>query len=433
MDSPRYVVDHAPDDAVFSHTDDTVWFHEPSSEAVADKIASLAWGRFAALEQGARAVGPEDASTATYAGVYGVRAMTLSVPGVDAEVRRLATAGLTWVGVHPDHRRRGVLKSMMRHHLEQVRAMPGVHLSALHASEPSIYGRFGYGLACLELSVALGRGTTLTAPHLDAEAALLRTELATAADPGMPARAQQVWERAAAREVGIITGDDDFYVRISTEPPEELRGKEQMRLLFARREGPDGADVALAAFRREHKWEKSRPGGELTVFAVVGEPAARLVLLRRLLDFDLIGTVKVWGLGVDDPLQHWVAGPRGLADTALFDSTWVRLVDLPEALMARGYAAPCDLVLDVLDDTAPWNAGRWRLRVGEAGEADVTRTDDEADLRLPVQALGAAYLGGVSPALLALSGVIEELRPAAATRLWRSLRSDTRPTASIGF
>ena len=49
--------------------------------------------------------------------------------------------------------------------------MPGVHLSALHASEPAIYGRFGYGLAALELSVALGRGTTLTAPHLDAEAA----------------------------------------------------------------------------------------------------------------------------------------------------------------------------------------------------------------------------------------------------------------------
>ena len=53
MDSPRYVVEPAPDDEVFSHTDDTVWFHEPTSEAVADKIRSLAWGRFAALEQGA--------------------------------------------------------------------------------------------------------------------------------------------------------------------------------------------------------------------------------------------------------------------------------------------------------------------------------------------------------------------------------------------
>lgn len=431
MDSPRYVVEPAPDDAVFSRTDDTVWFHEPPTEAVADKILSLAWGRFAALEQGAAdGDAAEDPAIATYAGVYGVRAMTLSVPGVDAEVRRLPAAGLTWVGVHPDHRRRGVLKAMMRHHLEQVRTMPGVHLSALHASEPSIYGRFGYGLASLELSVSLGRGTTLAAPHLDAEAALLRTVLASAADPGMAARCQRVWERAADRQVGIVTGDDAFYVRISTETPEELRGKEPMRLLFARR---DGQDVALAAFRREHKWEKSRPGGELTVFAVVGEPAARLALLRRLLDFDLIGSVKVWGLGLDDPLQHWVAGPRGLADTALFDSTWVRLVDLPEALMARGYAASCDLVLDVIDDTAPWNAGRWRLRVGDAGDAEVHRTDDEPDLRLRVEALGAAYLGGVSPALLAASGVVEELRPAAATRLWHSLRTDTRPAASTGF
>ena len=62
-----------------------------------------------------------------------------------------------------------------------------------------------------------------------------------------------------------------------------------------------------------------------------------------------------------------------------------------------------------------------------------SRTDDEPDLRLRAEALGAAYLGGVSPALLAASGLVEELRPAAATRLWHSLRTDTRPAASIGF
>ncbi len=308
--------------------------------------------------------------------------------------------------------------------------LPGVHLSALHASEPSIYGRFGYGLAALELSVALGRGTSLTAPGLDTDAAALRTELATATDDAMPVRAQRCWERAAARTVGMITGDDEFYVLICTETAADLRGKEPMRILFARR---GGEDVGLAAFRREHKWEKSRPGGELTVLALAGEPATRLALLRRLLDFDLIGSVKVWGLGLDDPLQHWVAGPRGLADTALYDSTWVRLVDLPEALTARGYAAPCDLVLDVVDDAAPWNAGRWHLHVGDSGESEVERTDDEPDLRLSAQALGSLYLGGVSPALLAGAGVLEELRPAAATRLWHAVRTDARPAASVGF
>src|SRR6185436_9931905 len=100
-----------------------------------------------------------------------------------------------------DHRRRGVLTAMLRHHYEQVRDEPGWHLSALHASEPAIYGRHGYGLASLEHSVVLGRGATLTAPHLDAAAREVRTTFATVSDPDMPARVRRCWERGAAESV----------------------------------------------------------------------------------------------------------------------------------------------------------------------------------------------------------------------------------------
>ena len=65
------------------------------------------------------------------------------------------------------------------------------------------------------------------------------------------------------------------------------------------------------------------------------DPATRLTLLRRLVDFDLIGTVKVSTVGVDDPLLLWVGGPRATAEVATYDSLWVRLVDLPEALEAQ--------------------------------------------------------------------------------------------------
>jgi len=189
----------------------------------------------------------------------------------------------------------------------------------------------------------------------------------------------------------------------------------------------------MAAFRREHKWERGRPGGELTVFTLAGDPAARLALLRRLVDFDLIGTVKVYGLGDDEPLLHWLGGPRGASDVATYDSLWVRLVDLPGALEARGYAAPCDVVLDVADATAPWNAGRWRLQVDQAGAARVERTEAAADLRLPVETLGAAYLGGVSSVALTRAGLVEEARPGAARELWHTVRTDVRPDAAIDF
>ena len=52
MESPRYVVEPAPDDEVFVRTDETVWFNEVGTAPLADRILSLAWGRFAALEDG---------------------------------------------------------------------------------------------------------------------------------------------------------------------------------------------------------------------------------------------------------------------------------------------------------------------------------------------------------------------------------------------
>jgi len=423
MDEPGIRIGPATDPDAYLRTDHTVWFGEVGTALVAEQLLGVPERQRFAAET-------EESEPGTYPGIYGVRPMTLSIPGVEGGVRRVPCAGLTWVGVHPDHRRRGVLTAMMRHHFEQVRGEPGTHLSALHASEPAIYGRHGYGLASLEQTITLDRGTTLAAPHLDETAGSLQTQLATVNDPGMAARVRQCWELCAESSIGTIVGDDEFYQRLSQEQPEDLRGKESVRVLFAQR---DGVDVGMAAFRREHKWERARPGGELTVFTLAGDPAARLALVRRLVDFDLMGSVKVFGLGVDDPLLHWLGSPRGASDVATYDSLWVRLVDLPEALAARGYAAACDLVLEVADPSAPWNAGRWRMRVDDAGGAGVERTDADADLRLPAQALGAAYLGGVSPLGLTRAGIVEELRPGAALALWQTMRTAEKPGAAIDF
>jgi hypothetical protein len=98
-----------------------------------------------------------------------------------------------------------------------------------------------------------------------------------------------------------------------------------------------------------------------------------------LVDFDLIGTVKVGTVGVDDPLLLWVGGPTATSDVATYDSLWVRLVDLPEALQDRTWSAPCDVVIEVADTMAPWNTGSWRIRADDAGEAPVEKTTAESD------------------------------------------------------
>ena len=60
--------------------------------------------------------------------------------------RSVPAGGVTVVGVLPTHRRRGVLTAMMQAQLEDCRARGDV-VAYLWASEATIYGRFGYGLA----------------------------------------------------------------------------------------------------------------------------------------------------------------------------------------------------------------------------------------------------------------------------------------------
>jgi GNAT superfamily N-acetyltransferase len=364
----------------------------------------------------------------TYPGIYGVRPMQLSVPDGEGAGRAVPVAGLTYVGVHPDHRRRGLLTAMMRHHFEQTRR-EGVHLTALHASEPGIYGRHGYGLASLELEVEVGRGTTFTAPHLDDEAATISTRLRTITDDGITERRRRVDLDLMSECVGTIVGDDDFYAMMNHLSPEEKRDGEPPRILFAVR---DGRDVGYVVFKRKHKWPNSRPAAEVRVSPFSGAPATRLALARRVVDLDLAGAIHLHGVAESDPLLSWVQGPRGLGDVHPFDSLWVRLVDLPEALAQRGYEADCDVVVEVADEPAPWNAGRWRIRVKE-GAADVTRSDDAAEVSLPVTALGAAYLGGTNLAALHRAGLLTEHRPGAVRDLWRAFRTDVGPYAARGF
>lgn len=414
-------IDRATDDARYLATDYLVWFQEHVTASTDDLLASIpADQRFAAEL--------DDADPSTYPGIYGVRPMTLSVPGTDRP-RTLPVAGLTWVGVHPDHRRRGVLTAMLRDHFARCRAA-GWAVSALHASEPAIYGRHGYGLASHQLTVTLGRGTVLTAPHLDAAAGEVLTRWGTLDDDGVPERLLAGERRAAEDTVGAIVGDASFYAIICREFAELQRGREPRRVLFA---VCDGVDVGHAAFHREERWEHGRPNGVVVVRRLAGSPAARLALLRRLVDLDLTGTVRIDGVGADDELLHWLGSPRAAAGVEIHDSLWVRLVDLSPALQARAYAAPCDVTVDVVDRAAPWNADRWRIVVDRSGTAEVTRSDRDPDLRLPVQALGAAYLGGSSLATQRAAGLVEELRSGAVRELSRSLRTDTAPVGAIGF
>src|ERR1700750_2113829 len=106
------------------------YFHPPPDEEMLERfVRTLPHERMhAAFEDG------------EIVGGAGAFPFELSVPGGS-----LPCAGVTAVGVHPTHRRRGVLRQMMDMQLRDIHER-GEPIAALWASEETIYGRFGYGL-----------------------------------------------------------------------------------------------------------------------------------------------------------------------------------------------------------------------------------------------------------------------------------------------
>ncbi len=402
--------------AAFEEVDELTWFDErdPGDE---DPSGALDLDRaFAATHTG----------RPPFAGIYASFDHLLTVPGPGAGPVQVPCAGLTWVGVHPDHRRCGVLRAMVRHHLADLRER-GVAIGGLHASEVGIYGRFGYGQASFTAVLEVPGGAEVTAPGVDTTG--IRTVLVTAVGDETAERCRAMQHAAAAADVGQVALTPAHHRRRFRPDPRAERGSEPARALIAQR---DGADVGYALLRRTQRWESARPQGRLECGELVAaDPAARLALLRRLVGFDLIGSVALLAASLEDEVIWWLGGPRAVT-ARVRDALWLRLVDVPAALTARGWSEDLDLVLEVEDGTCPWNAGRWRVRAS-GGVATCQPSTGEADVRLPVQVLGSAYLGGRSIGSMARQGLVEERAPGAVAALGRGLATDRAPGAALMF
>ncbi len=358
--------------------------------------------------------GPESQEALGCAAAYTFR---LTVPGGE-----VGAAAVTGVGVRPDHRRRGILRALMRHQLDDVRAR-GEPVAVLWASEGAIYQRFGYGMATMSGFVEVDRARTAYARALPAEGRMrfVTEEEAAATIPA-------VYEAMRAVTPGALSRSETWWRTGPLADPEYSRrgASPKFRYLYE----VDGVAEGYAMYRVKAEWDHRGPKSQLEVTEVVTlTPRALREVWRFLFEVDLVRTVKAGRLAIPNPLQQLLAEPRALGLVA-GDGLWLRLVDLPAALVARRYAAPETLVLEVTDGFCPWNAGRWRLQTaGEAWAtvAQVERTDDAPDLVLDTADLAAVYLGGLRPTELALAGRIEERTPDALRRADVLFASDRTP------
>jgi len=342
-------------------------------------------------------------------GGAGAFAFDLSVPGGD-----LPTAGVSVVGVYPTHRRRGVLRLLMRAQLDAAHER-GEPLAALWASEETIYGRFGYGLASYCGEIKLAHEYTSFALSREPEGRIRFLEPDEARDALPP-----VYERVRAQWPGMFSRDELWWEqREITDPDDRREGAGPKRWVAYEREG---SLDAYAVYRHKPGWEEGSTVAELRVVeALAATPIAERDLWDYLLSIDWKATVRAFLLPPDHALFLLLATPRR-ARYRMGDGLWVRLVDVGAALCGRQYASEGSVVFEVLDDFCPWNEGRWKV---ESGAAE--RTDAEADIALPAQSLGSAYLGGISLAALARAGRAVELKEGALMRADAMFRWDRHP------
>jgi predicted acetyltransferase len=332
----------------------------------------------------------------------------LTVPG-GGTVR---AAGVTVVGVLPTHRRRGLLRALMRAQLDDVHER-GEPVSYLWASDDEIYGRFGYGMASMTAEIDLPlEHARLARPPREASLRLLSAEEALEKIPPL-------YDRLRREHPGMFSRTRDWWeVRRLADPPERRGGAGELVHVLLEQ---DGEPAGYALYRHKVSFVDSISDSQVVIREALATDEATPALWRYLLEIDWVARITADLLPVDHPLLFLAARPRYLR-LKLHDGLWVRLVDVGTALSGRSYNGEGAVVFDVRDEFCPWNEGRWRL---EGGQAE--RTEAEPDLALDVTALGSAYLGGYGFAQLARSGRVEELREGAIARADALFRADRLP------
>jgi predicted acetyltransferase len=340
----------------------------------------------------------------------------LTVPGGV----RVPTAGVTAVGVHPTHRRRGINTALMAAILDQATER-GEPFALLLASEAAIYGRFGYGLTSLlgEFEAESARMDFVKGAPSGGHVYLVSKEEAmpivdvvydASIGPGGVER-NPSWRDYCFATVGEDKDKPWFYAIHRSEAGD-----------------PD----AYAVYTMKHDWTRSIPSGTITVSECVASTAAGYAgIWRYLFDVDLVAKVEAWNRPVDEPLLYLLREPRRL-HLSVNDGFWLRVIDVVAALQARRYQTDGRLVLEIEDAFRPETSGRYELTV-EDGAGRCDRTDDPADLSGSINVLGATYLGGATFHQLVLAGQVEEQTDGAVAKADTMFASVPAPWSPFHF
>ena len=359
-----------------------------------------------------------------------VRTMDLTVPAAPGRACPIVRmGGVSAVGVHPTHRRRGLLSQMMDRMLEDCRSR-GEPVAGLLASESIIYGRYGFGLStdAVQYEIEAAR-SGFTRPVPDPGLRLVEKDEAAKLLP-------EIWERNRTARAGEPNRTPEFWEEILEDRPDHRRGAGPY--FFA------ACDEGYVSYRAREEGDVLRGDSADVVVEEISaaDPEVAAALWRFVLDLDLIGTVTLRRRPVDEPVRWRLKDPRRLLTRHVYDRLYLRILDVAASLEQRGYRTEGRLALDLLPadvgSSGDPAAGTWVLEAGPAGAeckpaSGNKRDHRQPDLRMRVTDLGSLYLGGVKASTLAAAGRVEELTAGSLDAADRLFASSPDPLTVTGF
>jgi len=316
--------------------------------------------------------------------------------------RAVPMAGIATVGVAPEARGRGLAGRLLAH-LHGVAHARGDVVAALYPFRQGFYARHGYAAASSYRRLRLHPASIPFACDLPARAACAADRAALAA----------CWAAAGVRRTGTL---------VRTERLWDARAADTRRTWLV----VDG-DRRLEGYVC---WSLDQDEPHAATHLRVHELAAETTRAERAL-WGLVraqrGQVAVVHVDVasDDPIEAaLVDADRGEHGDAQLEHSlgdvaagpMVRVLDVPAALAARGWASEGDVIVGVTGDgvaggdlatTARSGAGattgRWTI-AARGGRATVTATRDAPHVELEATALAAVAFGGIPVAHAARLG-----------------------------
>jgi predicted acetyltransferase len=327
-------------------------------------------------------------------------------------------AAVTHIGVLPSFTRKRIATELIQHQLRDF-ASRGEVVATLRASEATIYGRYGYGVASSSQTVQVQTARAALRPDVGTGGPVRLIDAAEAWDV-LP----RIYAEHRSSRPGTIDRPEVWWQGL------RLRTESATGAWYVAVHGRPGSESGFARYRPidTETWFVSdqRTIAVEDFFAPTME--AYLGLLRFLLGLDLIDRVMFWMLPVDDPLPWLLVDRRAARTTAVHDETWLRIIDAQKALSARRFEGDGTVTIAVKDQLLPNNSATFTIAGGGAEQGDRL-----PELNVGIEGLAAILLGGATWHSLAAGGLVQADDPAVLTVADRLFAVPKAPYAGFFF